>query len=193
MKPEIHPYGVFIPSGARGMIVGSFPIGKFTDPARRQEIKKHELDFFFGGERNLLWKLISAARGREINSKIDVVDMLTDLHLGVGDVIHSCRRRNGGAADADLYDITFNTSLLDCIRESNIRTLYFTSRKVESWFNKLFPDTLDLDKISLISPSAQSFRSLGKNAEFQKWRSKHPERPAVEFLYLMYKNIFGVL
>lgn len=191
MLREKHPYGEFIPKNASGMIIGSFPIGKFTNPKRHHEIKAHEFDFFFGGEKNLLWKLISQVVKKEIRSREDVEAMLNELGLGVGDVIESCVRKNGGASDSDLLQISFNLKLLDVIRAHKIETLYFTSKKVEQWFNRLFPDTTDLKKFCLISPSAQTLRSLGSNQNFQKWKVKNPDRKGIEFIYAEYKRVFS--
>lgn len=191
MKVEHHPFGEFIPRDAQGMIIGSFPIGKFTDPARSHEIKSHEFKFFFGGEKNLLWKLISHARKWDIHETKDIVEMLEDLKLGVGDVIVSCRRKNGGASDSDLYEIQFNHELLKVIRKHKIKILYFTSKKVESWFNQLFPETTDLEKILLISPSAQTLRAIGKNPRYQEWKLKYPDKKGLEFLYHDYKRVFS--
>ena len=191
MKIERHPFGEYLPPSVRGMIIGSFPIGKFTDPKRSHEIKPHEFKFFFGGEKNLLWKLISHARNREIQETNDIVALLNELKLGVGDLIVSCRRKNGGASDSDLYDIEFNHNLINVIRKNKIQELYFTSKKVEAWFNKLFPDTGDLKKILLISPSAQTLRALGRNGRYLDWKKEHPDKKAIEFLYDDYKRIFS--
>lgn len=191
MAIERHPYGEFIPKQATGMIIGSFPIGKFTDPNRRHEINAHEFDFFFGGQKNLLWKLISQAVDTKINSKADVIKMLTDLKLGVGDVIKSCSRKNGGASDSDLLQISFNLELIDVIKAHKIKTLYFTSKKVEHWFNRLFPNTSELKKVSLISPSAQTLRSLGANERYQKCKEKYPHRKGIDFIYAEYRKVFS--
>lgn len=193
MTLEHHPYQEFIPENPQGMIIGSFPIGKFTNPSRKHEIKPHELMFFFGGEKNLLWRLISHARGLEIHGVQDIINMLNEMGIGVGDVIKSCRRKNGGASDSDLFDIKYNFDLINVIRENRIKTVYFTSRKVEARFNKLFPESHDLKKVSLISPSSQTLRAIGRNPEFQKWREKNKDARAMDFVYLSYKKVFSRL
>jgi G:T/U-mismatch repair DNA glycosylase len=190
---ESHPYGDFIPKKAQGMIIGSFPIGKFTNPKRSHEIKSNEFNFFFGGEKNLLWKLLAHARKKELHQVSDIIQMLEELGVGIGDVIKSCRRKNGGASDSDLYQIEFNHELLQKIRRNKIKTLYFTSRKVETWFNQMFPETDDLKKISLISPSAQTLRSLVKNPIYLKWKLKHPFKKPLDFLFADYKRVFSRL
>ena len=185
---EHHPYGEFIPKKPKSMIIGSFPIGKFTDPSRKAEIKGHELNFFFGGEKNLLWKLIGESFGRVLRSKEEVVELLEERGIGVGDVIRSCERRNGSASDADLQSIEWNQDLFSVIQKYKIKKVFFTSRQVEKWFNKLFPQSDSVTKISLISPSAQSFRSLSRREDFINWRKKHPKEKSYNFILLDYQN-----
>lgn len=187
---ELHPYGEFIPKKAKAMIVGSFPIGKFSNPKRRKEIKSHEYDFFFGGEKNLLWKLLAYAWDYKIHSKEDIIEMLTKKQLAIGDVIKSCHRKNGGASDADLFDIEWNHDLMDIIQDHGIKKIYFTSKKVEYWFHRLFPEAEGLEEITLISPSGQSIRSLGKRFDFRQWLNKNPGVPKVQFIYEFYRKKF---
>lgn len=172
------------------MIIGSFPIGKFSDPSRRHEIRPHEFDFFFGGERNLLWKLLGDTFGAELRTKDAIVKLLTEKKIGVGDVVRSCVRNEGRASDKDLLEIEWNTDLIRDIRKKNIELLYFTSKTVERWFYRLFPEARDIQAITLISPSAQSVRALGSRSDFRDWRRKHPHTPAYAFILKTYKKAF---
>lgn len=187
---EIHPYGEFIPKHPEAMIIGSFPIGKFTNPDRRSEIKSSEHDFFFGGEKNLLWRLLGEVFAMKVTTTSDIVRLLKKHHLAVGDVIRSCSRKNHGASDSDLYDIEWNQDLLSVISKNQIKKIYFTSKKVESWFERLFPDTHQLTKITLISPSAQSVRSLSRRSDYQAWLKKNPMAPKYDFILMDYKQKF---
>lgn len=190
MTIEKHPYKEFIPSHSRIMIIGSFPIGKFSDPSRRDEIKEHEFDFFFGGEKNLLWKIISDVFNVQFKNKDDIKKFLKDKRMALGDVIVSCRRKKGGGSDSDLYDITWNKRLLELIDHHGIKTVFFTSKKVEIWFNKLFPESEYLEKITLISPSGQSMRSLYRREDYQKWSALNPSKTKYDFIVSFYKQKF---
>lgn len=172
------------------MIIGSFPIGKFSDPKRRKDILPHELDFFFGGERNLLWKLVGEAFGRELRAREDVISLLEEQGLAVGDVIASCRRKGGRASDSDLYDIVWNRELLSVIQRNRIKTLYFTSKGVMQWFHRLFPES-DHKEVLLISPSAQSARSVVKRSDYLAWKKRHPEGRPRDFISVFYRRIFA--
>lgn len=172
------------------MIVGSFPIGKFSDPSRRHEILPHEILFFFGGERNLLWRLLGDTFGVELKTKSQIQKLLREKRIGIGDVIRSCVRREGRASDKDLLEIEWNTDLLGDIKRHKIRKLYFTSVGVERWFHQIFPEAKGLETVTLISPSAQSARALGARADFKAWRRKNPERPAYDFILKSYRKVF---
>lgn len=187
---EKHPYGEFIPKHPRLMIVGSFPIGKFTNPQRRCEIKSNEYDFFFGGEKNLFWKLLGEVFNVSLNSSDNIKKFLQEKGIAIGDVIHSCRRKAGGGSDSNLYDIEWNKNLLKIIENNKIKKIYFTSKKVEQWFNGLFPDTNHLNKITLISPSAQSVRSITRREDFKVWLKRNPHKPKFNFILEDYRSKF---
>jgi G:T/U-mismatch repair DNA glycosylase len=187
---ERHPYGEFMPKLPRSMIIGSFPIGKFTNPLRRQEIKPHELDFFFGGEKNLLWRLLGDCFKTSLKNKSQIIELLEREGIALGDVISACRRRQGRASDADLYDIHWNQDLLARINQHGIKKVYFTSRQVEKWFIKLFPQH-ELQCQLLLSPSAQSARSIGGMPDYKSWRLSHPQQPLYAFILQQYLLILS--
>lgn len=175
------------------MIVGSFPIGKFSDPKRRHEIKNHEIDFFFGGEKNLLWKILGEIFEYPVANRKQIISLLEKKGLAVGDVIKSCKRKKGRAGDSDLLEIDWNKNLLHVLEKENIRTVFFTSKKVEMWFNKLFPDSQHLKKITLISPSGQSVRSLHLHHGFNDWQKAHPYEKRIRFIIEDYRKKFETI
>ena len=187
---ELHPYVQYLPKKPRLMIIGTFPIGKFTHPDRRPEIKPHEMDFFFGGEKNLLWKLLGDVFNRPVHNKCQAIELLEQEGIAMGDLIRACRRKGGGGSDSALYDIDWNVDLIQSIRSHQIPKIYFTSKKVESWFLKLFPDTDDLEKITLISPSAQSQRALYHDDEYLKWKLSHSDEKSYEYILKNYRAKF---
>jgi G:T/U-mismatch repair DNA glycosylase len=169
------------------MFIGSFPIGKFTDPRRRGEIGPRDIDFFFGGERNLLWRLLGECFNCRLDSPTAIMEFLELKGIAVGDVIRSCRRKEGRASDVDLYDIQWNTELLQIIEAHHISQVYFTSRRVELWFNRLFPQH-KFNSVCLISPSAQSVRGLTRQSDYQEWKRQHPEGRGYDYILQRYKT-----
>lgn len=170
------------------MIIGSFPIAKFTDPKRRHEIKAHEFDFFFGGETNLLWKLLGDVFHRSLRSKQDIIELLEEQGLAIGDLINKCKRRGGRSSDSSLYEIEWNTQLDEMIHQYKIKRLFFTSKSVEKWFEKLYPDFKGAEKVSLLSPSAQSGRAIGSMPQYKKWKKKNKHKKIYDFILADYQK-----
>lgn len=190
---ELHPYGEFIPSHPRFMIIGSFPIGKFTNPKKRSQIKPHEIDFFFGGEKNLLWKLLGQCFEIELKTKSDIVNFLETQGIAVGDLIRACRRKKGSASDSALFKIEWNKNLLGQIQRHQIQKVFFTSRQVERWFNRLFPEARGFEQVTLISPSAQTMRSLSRWPGFKVWEREHPCEEKFNFILADYRFKFRTI
>lgn len=188
---EQHPYGEFIPPHCESLIIGSFPIGKFSDPKRRGEIKETEIDFFFGGERNLLWRILGEVFKRELTTKEKIIRFLSEERIGVGDVIKSCVRKGGRASDSDLLEIEWNRELLKLIRTHRIQKIFFTSRQVERWFRNLYRQEIWPDSVTLPSPSGQAIRGLWRSPEYQNWKKLNPEKPTFAYLVHRYKELFN--
>lgn len=187
---EVHPFGNYFPPKAERLIVGSFPIGKFTHPKRKSEIKTHEYNFHFGGETNLLWKLLARVFDVEFKRTEEIKKFLNKNKIGLADLIVSCRRKNGGASDSDLYDITWNVELPNLIVQHRIKMIYFTSKYVQKKFHRLFPE-VTVPSVLLISPSAQSYRSLGRDAGYAKFKRLHPDLKAFDYILMCYRKAFG--
>ena len=81
---EVQPFGIYFPLKADSMIIGSFPIGKFTNTKRTNEIKPHEHRFYFGRETNLLWKLLATTFNKKITAMDDIKAMLESKKIGLG-------------------------------------------------------------------------------------------------------------
>ena len=134
MEREFHPYGEYKTAKTSSLIVGSFPIGKFTNPKRRKEIKSHEIDFYYGGEGNHLWKLLGKCFGRSLEDREEIMSFLEEKEFSMADVIRSCRRLNGSGSDSALYDIEWNRELSDFIKKHKFKKIYFTSKRVYHWY-----------------------------------------------------------
>ncbi|MGE3610111.1 MAG: hypothetical protein AB7I27_11030 [Bacteriovoracaceae bacterium] len=187
---ETHPYGLFLPNRPKMMIIGSFPIAKFTNPLRKSEIKKNEIDFFFGGETNLLWRLLGDCFDENLSSKKNIKMFLNKYGIAIGDLIISARRKEGRSSDSSLFDIEWNTELEDVIQKHKIKKLYFTSIGVRKWFEKLFPNLNEIEKVNLISPSAQTGRSIGGQKKYKRWKLKHKNKNIYDFILEDYKKKF---
>ncbi len=187
---EHHPYTPFIPRGAKKMIIGNFPIGKFSNHGRLHEIKENDIVFYYGGATNRLWPLIGSCFDLELNSKKKIQDFLSIHGIGVADILQSCRRRGGSALDSALYDKTYNPNLAELIEEKGIRELIFTSKHVYQEFRKHIGKFPGLIHTVLISPSPNAVRGLVKNREYLKLKEKNSDLSVVEFRAIRYREVF---
>jgi G:T/U-mismatch repair DNA glycosylase len=173
------------------MIMGSFPIGKFSNPKRRHEIKPHEIDFLFGGEGNQLWKLLGKSFDVTLDTKEKIIAFLEKERISIGDVIVSCRRKKGSGNDSDLYDIEWNPDLHDIIKKNKFKRIYFTSKSVYHWYVKHIGRVEGPEEIFLLSPSANGVRSIPRLKEYQEWeKTVDMEKKTSVFRELFYKKIF---
>lgn len=188
---EYHPYGEFISSQIDSLIVGSFPIAKFTNPKRKKEIKPHEIDFFFGGETNRLWVLLGKCFHLELDSKEKIINFLETHKISIADVISSCVRKNGRSNDSDLRDIEWNKKLHSMIKRYRFKKIYFTSKKVYQWYCSHIGRVEGPKEIILLSPSANGVRSLPRLKEFKEWeKTVNIEKKTSVFRELFYKKVF---
>lgn len=190
---EVHPFGDYIPERCRKLIVGSFPIGKFTNPKRSGEINDGEINFYYGGSQNLLWSLLGDCFGRKLTSKEAIKEELSARNIGISDVIHSCQRHKGSASDADLHEQTWNHGLANIINENKIEKIYFTSQQVRDWYcENIKPNVVgQIVEVVLISPSGQASRGIGRNAEYKQWKLSYTgKEPTYDYRLEHYKKYF---
>lgn len=188
---EYHPYQPFIPSNARKLIVGNFPIGKFTNPARFLEIKPNEMDFYYGGASNKLWRLLSQCFVVSLSNEKEIRKFLKNHHFALADIILSCRRVRGSALDTALYDKTYNMDVKRIIEKENFEELIFTSRHVYTEFRKHIGKFPNIKHTILISPSPTAVRGLIKNKEFLELKKENSTLSIEEFRLMKYKQIFS--
>lgn len=191
MSPlEQHPYKPYIPKNATRLIVGNFPIGKFSNPDRFHERKEGEMDFYYGGKTNRLWRLLGQCYNREMITVNQIKNFLKEEGFGLADVLLSCRRIDGSALDTALYDKTYNYELADLIQKKGITELFFTSKHVASEFKKHIGRFPDLKHVVLISPSPTAVRGLAKNREYLSLKKMYKDLSIEEFRLMKYKEIF---
>lgn len=187
---EHHPYKPFIPPQAQKMIIGNFPIGKFSNPERFHEVKDGDIPFYYGGSTNRLWSLIGLCFDLKLDNKKKIQDFLSEHKIGVADILLSCRRVNGSALDSALYDKTYNKGLAGLIEKKGIVELIFTSKHVHQEFKKHIGKFPELTHTVLVSPSPNAVRGLVKNKEYLALKKKHSELSVVDFRIRKYREVF---
>jgi hypoxanthine-DNA glycosylase len=151
MAVETHPFKPFVPSGARALILGSFP-GK--DQSHLTISEEH---WFYGTKRNTFWKIMELAFTRPLPTTTAKQQLLTELKCGIADIILQAERTAANNADTNLRIITYNDKALQTIFQQHpIQTVYCTSAFVATLFRKLFPHFKEV--LTLPSPSPRYAR-----------------------------------
>ncbi len=187
---SIHPFEPFIPANATRLIIGTIPPERFCIEGK--ELNSNDVKFYYGSDDNSFWKIIGEdilkkpfENGHASDKPIQQrKKYLTEMNLGITDIVSSCNRKNHSSTDKDLMDIEHKD--LRAILEENpqIDTLIYTSGFVKSQVNKIFKkwhsklgatdkeftvkiiETKPAYKvIVLYSPSPSALRGLGKYGE----------------------------
>lgn len=192
---SIHPFDPFLPENAERLIIGTIPPPRFCKDG--YELNDDDVNFYYGSKDNSFWKLINEVFNVNVSFRntIEAVQerkkVLTDLNLGITDIIQECVHKNDSAADVDL-DVIRNKDLSTLLSEHpKINTLIYTSEFVKKQINKMYKTyhTINTEnkkqqsvKINgklyyvfiLYSPSPNALRNLGENGA-EKRRKQYKE------------------
>lgn len=96
---ERHPWPPFIPSGARVLVMGTFPPGQH----------RWSMDFYYPNPQNDFWRIMGLLFMADKNALYDadtrtfdlpaIKKLLTDKHIALNDTARAVRRLRGNASD----------------------------------------------------------------------------------------------
>jgi len=164
---EIHPFDPFIPENATTLILGSFPV-------REQTQTSPDIDqWFYGAKRNQFWKIISAVYNTDLISKADKQQLFKKFGIGITDILLKVRRKNNSNLDNNLEIIEYNDKAIKTIlKNSKIKSIFFTSKFVEKHFYQLFPEIKNAEYLPSPSPRYARMTKLDK---INYYKSKLPK------------------
>jgi len=161
---EIHPFKPFIPDNAVILILGSFPGREQT------QIEQNENDWFYGSRRNQFWDIISQTYNTPLLTKADKQELFKRNGIAITDIFLKVRRTENNNLDNNLEVIEFNeVAILTILQNSNINTVFFTSKFVQQHFHKLFPKFTNT--VCLPSPSPRYAR-MSKAEKIRHYKNK---------------------
>lgn len=105
------------------------------------------IDFFYGNVGSF-WDILSIAfPNRQFGNLEQILGTLNEYNVAITDIIRQCDRENESVtADSELYNIVDNGEQIQAgIINSEIDTIYFTSRFGENNAARLFIDTFGID------------------------------------------------
>lgn len=167
---ETHPFGNFIPSNIKYLLLGSF-IAKTTnsDP---------QYDWFYCSIRNQFWPIIEQVYNINLPNKASKIELFTKLEIGIADIIYQCERKNSNSSDTNLVSIVYNPELRNILSSNKIRIIFFSSKYVENLYRKIFKDFIqeftNIKLICLPSPSPR-YALLSKEAKIARYRNLLPK------------------
>lgn len=172
---ETHPFGSFVPSGAKYLILGSFTTKEAFDEEKKESYKW----FYSNGGRNQFWPILEVVYGTRLQTREEMQELLTTLSIAIADIIYQCERRKNSNLDINLTNIVYATEDITQILENNkITRIFFTSRYVESKFRRVFKDVMsrqpDIDLVTLPSPSPR-YVQLTREQKLQKYKELLPQ------------------
>lgn len=165
---EVHPFGDFIPSNSKYLLLGSFT----TKP-------KDDYVWFYANGRNHFWSIMEDVYQIPLNTKSRQQKLFEDLNMALSDIIYSCERKNGSHLDNNLINIVYNIDgVSKIIRNNNIKKIFFTSRFVENIFKRLFNSLIteypNIRLIYLPSPSPR-YAAISKTEKIRKYQELLPK------------------
>ncbi|MET3501354.1 G:T/U-mismatch repair DNA glycosylase [Mucilaginibacter rubeus] len=122
---EPHPYDTHIPQDARTLVIGTFPSHQ----------KNADFKFFYGGNGNQFWPLLSVIYDRTLKktkddaAKRERMKLLDDFGIGITDMLTDVYRYQERSGDEYIFPIKFNNILAILDRYPDIDRLVFTSRQ----------------------------------------------------------------
>ena len=155
-----------MPPNARYLLIGTFPGWQLTQKTLTDLAPE---DWFYGTNSRSLWHLLEQVYDVSLPTKVSKQALLTQLRLGITDVVASARRKGQDSQDSHLYDLTFQTETLAHLLKSHpLETTFFTSLQAQKWFNALRPtlqetyqvpiQMLSVPQVVLPSPSPEYIR-----------------------------------
>ena len=123
----IHPIPPFVPTGAKVLVLGSFP-----------SVRSRETGFFYGHPQNRFWKVIAAVFGDETPLSVEEKKHFLARHgIALWDVIRSCTI--SGSSDASIRDVSVN-DIGALLKSTGIGRIYTNGKKAHSlYMTYVFP------------------------------------------------------
>lgn len=212
-----HPYSIFIPEGTRKVIVGTLPPPRFSSG----QLREKDVDFCYGSCDGMLWRILAEifdVSFRYDNSPEAVrerQDFLRTHHLGICDIVESCRRDKNDASDLGMQDIRLRDIVLQIRLHPSVDTLLFTGGNTRNGPEYLFRRLLRnyglqlscivdrtprmhtfavagkvITTVSLTSPSNAANKAIGSSPIFKEGKRANPAYSTFDFRVDQYRRVF---
>ena len=158
---ETHLWKWYIPSGAKTVIIGTFP------PVRRN----WSFDFFYPNKNNYFWRVLAALDGQELqyfSGKEAVTErkaLLDRLQVGLSDMGQVICRKKDNSMDENLHIVKYMDILQLLDENPSVSKLVFTSSSGKTSAARWFKNYLTMQGIRYKIPKGK--RPLRSRLELQ--------------------------
>lgn len=179
---EQHPFGHYLPTGAKTLIMGSFPCFNGEDYG----------PWFYGGSgKNFFWPLMSAVFDLPASTR-EQQQALCDQHgLALTDIAGQVIRTHNNCSDSNLHILAINSESIEHCLSAGIERIVFTSRFVWRTFLRHYPANI-LSTDVLISPSPAANRHVACLPEYRQLLASQEVSSVFEYRLLKYRQAFLV-
>lgn len=192
---SIHPFEPFIPQNATKLIIGTIPPYRFC--INPQKLFDNDVNFYYGSKDNYFWDMLAQATDTQFERKNteSAINqrkaLLSNLNIGITDIVEKCIHKDGKSDDASLEIITLKPIEELLLKSHKVDTLIYTSRFIIRQMNQVADKSYHSWKIPnkigsvvingktynvivLYSPSPTALRSVDADTRLTE-----------------YKNVFG--
>ncbi|MDR2691724.1 MAG: hypothetical protein LBB73_05425 [Dysgonamonadaceae bacterium] len=196
MREEIHPWGSYVPEGAKSIIIGTFP----------PTLRNWSYDFFYPNRNNYFWRILSRIADSPLQyfSGEEAVEerknILRRLKTGVSDMGRIIRRRDENSSDENLEIVEY-MDIAGLLKENpSLRKIIFTSSSGKSSAIGWFKSYLACSGIAFHIPRGKRplrtfVRLAGKDIEIVLLYSTSARAGATlspDFLTELFRNEIGL-
>ncbi|MFT5700019.1 MAG: G:T/U-mismatch repair DNA glycosylase [Desulforhopalus sp.] len=212
-----HPYNIFLPDESTKIIVGTLPPPRFSI----NKLKKGDVNFCYGSCDGMLWPVLDSIFKLSLrfdNSDEAVEerkDFLRREHIGICDIVASCKRHKIDASDFGMHDITLRDILLQLREHPSLVTIIFTGGNSKNGPEYLFRKHLkenelelnctketvprkhtfsynkrEITTVSLTSPSNAANRAIGSTPLYKKRKAANPDYSTFDYRLEQYRQVF---
>ena len=185
MTTEKHPFESFVPPNARYLLLGSFPCNRHLRFSNAQP--EYGEWFYCGSGKSAFWTIIEQVYDRQLppGDRIAKAKLFEEIGMAITDVALEIERKKLDCLDNSLIIKQYNTTAIARIfNEHKIEKIFFTSRFVETQFNKNIHKHLatnDFVGEYLLSPSPAANKSIMSRTDCQEFMAKYPGKNLTDF------------
>lgn len=187
---ETHPFGSFVPTQAKYLLLGSFPCNRNM---RTEGASPAYGEWFYcGSGKSAFWSIMEQVYDCHLptGEREAKENLLERCGIAITDIALEIERKKLDCLDDSLKITVYNTATIQGIlAQYPIEKVFFTSRFVEKAFIKHIQPAGSTALLEyLISPSPAADAGLRIRADFKEFIAQNPDKKLLDFRVQYYKE-----